>query len=446
MSSKLKKWILSIAIVLVVAVGAMIGFTFLSRLSTSTIYDLRFVENISVPGDDDEPQTEKKEIFEKTVYMTAAEDNYFDVELIANASAMVGFNVYSTNTNVATIDHVENEIYTVHYLSAGKTEIVATTVEESNISEKFTLFVKSSLATDIDIEEEEGNPNIVDTNEVNVYSDGLEYRFNLSASRGDIKDSIDFSAIYVVDDYDQDIFENIYIDDSSKQLVIVAKENETKSNFNEIITLQVRDGGSQGNVVSSQNVKINVRGYHISDMQLVLSQTSNFDGANSIFGSGIINEGEVRVREVNFTASVNTLYVRVRVVYTNGEIRDVSNLTTGNGQGVSVIKHHEQYSQYDYFELRIDGEALHYIVSMTLQPTQTSSASFAQDFTVIYRTERNGLQTFYDNELYEYVEEEDGTGYYRYIYWDTRFQRDDVITEDGKIVGFIGDPPACGRV
>ena len=56
MSSKLKKVIIAVVVLLLVGVGVLVGVSMLSRLSTTTIYDLRLV--------DYETETE---IFEKEV-------------------------------------------------------------------------------------------------------------------------------------------------------------------------------------------------------------------------------------------------------------------------------------------------------------------------------------------------------------------------------------------
>ncbi len=429
MNSKLKKWILSVAIVMIVLIGALIGVTFLSRLSTSTIHDLRFFEVV----DQEETATE---IFEKTVYLQAEEDNHFQVELKNNASVAVDFKVYSTNQNVATVASDGDGLYTITYLASGQTNIVATTASKSNVSEQFTLHVKNSLPTRLFVSDPE-NANIVGESEVNIFADTLKYAFNLVAMKGDIDENFNYGSISIVDNYNHDLLKTVKIDASKKQLVLVSNQSSKPSS--EIITLQVHD--EDGLLLTSQNIIVNVKGYYISDMQLVLSQTPDFVNAVNVFGSGLIAEGEHRVDKVVFTEDVNTIYAKVRVIYTNGEIRDVSAESVSEPHNVSSIKNDERFNER-YFTFRVTTNENPY-VEITLPKSQVFETEIVTKFEFSYYLKNSTeYNNFMNKELYRFVEDPDNFDYYEYIYWDTRFQRDDVITRDGKIVDFVSNPPS----
>ena len=102
-------------------------------------------------------------------------------------------------------------------------------------------------------------------------------------------------------------FDEIYIDDKESMLVIKAKQSEL--NTREYITLQSKYTSADGNQVTVGTfvVCVNVRGNYISDIQLVLSETPNFDNANDIYGNGAILNAEARVNALYLTSEVNTL-------------------------------------------------------------------------------------------------------------------------------------------
>ena len=134
MSSKLKKVIIAVVVLLLVGVGVLVGVSMLSRLSTTTIYDLRLV--------DYETETE---IFEKEVYLTAIDNNNFDIKVEASSSSITSYVVFSSNPSVATVSMIDGG-YRVNYLKEGQARISVVCAEGGNISDSFNLTVKENSA------------------------------------------------------------------------------------------------------------------------------------------------------------------------------------------------------------------------------------------------------------------------------------------------------------
>ena len=266
MKSKLKKWIIIIASFLLVAIGALLGVSLLTNLSTTTINDIRLVD-----------ASTEKEIFDKEVYLTGSNANYFDVQIDAHSSSIVEYKVYSTNLAVASVNTIKGG-YRINYHKTGSTKIVATTQESSEIKDSVTLNVREKVVTSFIVDDEKA----INESEVSVFADNKEYRYSIKAFHGDSEQDINLSSILVLDNYNKDVFEYINIDDNSSELVIKADQNA--STFREYVNLQSVRLSNDGEVetVNTFVVCINIKGNYISDIQLMLSSEPNFNKSKNI--------------------------------------------------------------------------------------------------------------------------------------------------------------------
>ncbi len=426
MSSKLKKWIIAGVVFLLVAVGVLLGVSMLSKLSTTTVYDLRLLDYES-----------EKEIFEKEVYLTALENNNFNIKVESSSSSIVNFVVYSSDTSVASVSTI-NDGYKVSYYKKGSAVITVSCEDGGNVKDSFVLTVKENVPTTFVITDEEA----VSENEVNIFADDRDYYFNFKATVGLESSYVNLTSLEVVDNYNKDVFEDIHIDDANSRLIIKAKQSD--SDVREYITLFAKYTDENGNTITGNlfTVCINVYGNYISNIQLILSETPNFDNANNIYGNGLKLEGENEVSSVYLTPSVNVVYAKVRIVYTNGEIFDVTKDTTS--KTTSGTPSTTTPSVGDYFAITLaqysdtnNGGAV------VLFIYQGHEVSFVFNFVDPTYTPAS-YENFVNRVLYKKVVVDD-VEIYEYVYWDTRYMRDDAITDvNGNIIGFTGGNPETG--
>lgn len=428
MSGKLKKAIIAVVVVLLVAVGGLVAFTMLSKISTTTVYDLRLVEYGT-----------NTEIFEKEVYLTAEEDNKFDVGLKVIATAMTNFVVASSDETVAKVSVRDNH-YVVTYYKVGKVTISATAPDNASVNDSFVLTVKESYPMNFEIpdkKEDEGNKYPCPV--VEIYADNKEYLFDFIASSINKDSPVNNDTISVLDDYDKNVFESISIDASNSKLVIKAKQN-VESTVEYITIVCKTNDTSEEKAIVHFLVGVEVHGNYISDMQLVLSTRPNFDSSIYVCGDGELKEGEQRVdgSQLVFSANVNIVYTKVRVRYTNGEYFDVTRQALASGNDNGTIKPPPSLS---YYQIKISQtSSIKFIYSTSGQNTIERTFTF-----YFYDTDSTTYNRFLENNLYRKVTKEDGSVIFEYVHWDERYKRDDAVTKNGEIIGFKNGNPACGE-
>jgi len=426
MKTKTKKIIIIISSIVGVLVIGLIGFLLASNLATTTINDLRILE-----------VSTNKEISEKRVYLTAEKNNYFDIKLKTSASRLTNYVVTSSDTSVASVSAI-NGGYRINYKKAGDAKIIATTTKSSNIKDVVNLEVVDFVPTDFELK------NTAAKNKIEIFADGKEYRYDFTAFQGLITSNINKSSIKVVDNYDKSVFKSVKIDDVKSQLVVSV--NKSQSYRNEIITLQTKQLDNEGNVKFVKNfiVEVDIKGYYIVDIQLMLSNNPNFTTSTNIYSeklkndmadelnSTLLNENEKEVNEVILTQDVHFVYAKVRVVYTNKDKFDVT---------TSVTSQDAQKSQLtDYFtiDIRSGSDPSNYTYKEVV--TKFSYQGFESSFIFNYLPSgETGYNNFINNNLY--VLKYDGNNpYYEYCYWDSRYKRTDAITDSqGRIIDFVDE-------
>ncbi len=423
MKSKLTKWIIVIVVFIVAAIGSLLGVSLLTNASTTTVNDIRLLSASS-----------NEELFSKEVYLTASSHNYFDVKLDASASSILKYRVVSSNPEVATVVANGNN-YRVRYLKVGETTITATTLEASNIKDSFVLKVKEYVPTNFVITEEDR----INDLEVKMFADNRDYRFSFEASQGSIEENINISSLEVVGGFNTNVFSSVYIDAGTQELVVKAKQSEAF--IKEYITIQSKRINAEGKkeTVATFVVCVNVYGNYISDIQLMLSSVPNFDVSPNICGEGLLKEGETRIGGIYLTKEVHIIYARVRAVYTNGEMFDVTSKSSSST--ISGNPNTSRPALGGYYSIDVQGETA---------GIKFSYGGVSEDVSFNYLDEVKTPATyvnFFENQLYKkLVDEETGVTYYEYVYWDTRYKRTDTVTDKaGRIIDFMNGAPACGE-
>jgi len=432
MSSKLKKWIIGSVIVLIVALGGLGAFSVLSKLSTTTVYDISFVEIDS-----------ETKIFSKDVYMTADDNNNFSVDLVVSATALTDLNVESSDEKVAKIEKVDDH-YVVSYYKVGKATIKAYVPSNQKICDSFVLKVQENYPMNFEITD----TNRVSENEVKIFADNREYAFDFKATSINTDNPVNNQTLSVVEDYDKTVFDSISIDPATSRLLIKAKQSVVSTT--EYITIHCKAEDENGAHLTNFTVQIDVAGNYISDMQLVLSTSPNFDNATYVCGTGNLKDGEKRIdkEDLVFSDNVNIIYAQIRVVYTNGQMFYVTKNVNASGNSSSkpgetsdTIK---PPPSENYYQIRITKSTtinFYYNTNDSSNPQEKE-----QSFTFYYKAVGTSeFNEFMDKDLYKKVRKEDGSIIYVYKHWDERYKRDDAVTINGEIIGFKNGNPSCGE-
>lgn len=418
-----KKLIIILASVLGFIIVGVIGVLVVANLTTSTVSDLRILELAT-----------NKEISNKEVYLTQNDSNYFDIRLKSLSSSPTNYIVYSSNPSVASVKAISSG-YRVSYLKAGNATITATTYESSAIKDSFILRVKDYIPTGFSIVDK----NAISESEIEIYADNLEYRFDFEAFQGVITENINNSCLEVLNNYDKSVINTAYIDDVNKQLVI--KANQSEFERDEIITIASKQYDNEGNkkTVQTFTVSVKIKGYFVKDIQLILSNTPNFTTNKYIYGSGMINEGEERVEMVYLTVDINTVYAKVRKVYTNGYMQDITDMATS--RTVDGVVSVSKVLKCDYFSISVKSNTENYGTQKVqfVCNEKEDGAIFNFNYLSVGTT---SYDDFYNEKLYHEEYNEDlEVEYYEYVYWDSRFARTDTITDIyGRVIEFINGP------
>lgn len=421
-NGKLKKAIIAIVIVLVVAVGGLVAFSMLSKMSTTTVYDLRFVEHET-----------KAEIIEKEVFLTASEDNCFEVDLKVSASALTNFVISSSDKSVASVSS-KGDHYVVSYFKVGEVKISARASDNAEVKDEFVLKVKENFPIEFKITDE----NRVSENEISIYADGKDYEIDFLATSIDKTLPVNNDTFFVLDDFNKDVFSTIEIQPTTSKILIKAKQNINSTREYITIACKTDDVDGTEKTIANYLLVVNVNGNYVKNLQFEISTNPRFDGKKYVYGEGELKEGETRLEkdQLVFCDDVNIFYAKARILFTNGDYKDVTNEVTTEAVVSGYISSTLVQPGRTYFEVKVNQSSKKAINGTGLKikySSNDSQPSVEETLTVFYE---NGLAL---DKLYEkYVDEEDGQTYYRFVHWDERYKRNDAITKNGKIIGFVG--------
>lgn len=447
MNKKVKTILFVLLGVLLVAGIGVGGYFLISKMTDVSVYNLKMVTAEGAP------------INNMSKYLLAADSNEFKIGVEVEAtSGSTGYYFKTSNPNVAKVIVKEGN-YFVQYYNAGSATISVHSSAAADVYDSFKLDVYDNYISNIVIDNKTDNT-------FTVFGDGTNYVYNYVAT-GILEDEFCNNMLTrVVDNYDKEVLESITINQEDQTVSIKSKlVTQDSCQIFYLQTYYVDDSGNE-HVVKNFTYFVNVIGYRIDDMQLLVSENYLFRGNGRVYlGEGsnkdnaFLLNGEKVVSNIVLSKSVQDLYFKIRVIYSNKTFRDVSFevgiLPTEQGTGKYLEFTGGWTPGMDYWFVQVDTQAMEDLAANDVDVVRSFKISYqdeviksaiVQEFNITFKFEgTQNYQDFIDKELYAKVVDKNGNFIrYEYIYWDTRFRRIDTQTDaNGYIIGFDGEAPKC---
>lgn len=444
MSKKLKIFIFTL-LGLIVAAGLGVGGYFLiSNLSTTDVYNLCILTQEGNPIND----TSK--------YLLSNSQNQFPISVDIETSGVKACYFTSTNPQVAKVV-VKNGEYFVQYYKAGSTTITAYSSASTKVYDSFKLNVYDNFISEIVIDGKTDNL-------LNLYGDGQTYTYSYQATGILEEEYCNNMLTRVVENYDTSVIEKITIDQATQTIAIKSQLITYDSYQTFYLQTYYVDLHGQEHVVKNFAYGVNIIGYRIDDMQLIVSENYQFNNQTYVYLSDSTNtegafllENEKMVSDIILSENVENLYFKIRVIYSNKTYSDVSfedNVLPTEVEGNYLNFTGGWVLGMNYWFVQLNAQTLaanvdqsdivrFFSISYT---DETVKSSISKEFKITYKySNTTSHKNFTDKDLYAKVVDANGNFIrYEYIYWDSRFRRTDTKTDaNGYIVGFINDAPLC---
>ena len=457
------------AAILVVGVAAVIaGWVLIEKNKTYYIYDLRIVEPVEdavsyVYTQEGEYQSVKNQ----KVYMTSEEENFKEIAIYSNISAKgKKIDIVSSNTDVAKVI-IKNQKCYVNYVGAGEATI---TISHGGVSDSFDVYVYDQVSADFSVYDYKyyGEYASYFPNHIIGYSDSITYRYDylaFSAGGEDAGDLLNNSLLRIDSSKtNTDVFESVSIDAANKQLVLTCKAG-LEANIDEQIAIQSYTITDEGiSVTNNFVVNVHIVAYTPEFLQVVVSKSPNFEDGYVYMNTEIIDDStltEERILEdksildnylsykkaennlaatnefatydLMFTDKVDTLYLKFRKVYTNGDMVYLD--ATNEGELFALVAdtaYLKIQPTQDYYKLVLTKDYFTptnptFDIGITLLDYDLSF-TFKIDYAEL---NADNLELFYDYDA--------ETGIYTYKYWDPRSRyNNQVFDEDGNVIDIKG--------
>lgn len=457
------------AAILVVAVAAVVaGWVLIQNNKTYYINDLRIVEPIAdassyIYTKEGEYQSVKNQ----KVYMTSEEENFKEIAIYANISIKTTkFDIVSSNTDVAKII-IKNKKCYVNYVGAGEATI---TISHGGVSDSFDVYVYDQVSADFSVYDYKyyGEYASYFPNHIIGYSDSITYRYDylaFSAGGEDAGDLLNNNLLRIDSSKtNTDVFESVSIDAVNKQLVLTCKAG-LEANIDEQIAIQSYTITDEGiSVTNNFVVNVHIVAYTPEFLQVVVSKSPNFEDGYVYMNTEIIDDStltEERILEdksildnylsykkaennlaatnefatydLMFTDKVDTLYLKFRKVYTNGDMVYLD--ATNEGELFALVAdtaYLKIQPTQDYYKLVLTKDYFTptnptFDIGITLLDYDLSF-TFKIDYAEL---NADNLELFYDYDA--------ETGIYTYKYWDPRSKyNNQVFDEDGNVIDIKG--------
>ena len=481
-----------------IIVGALTGYLLISKNKTFYIYDVRLVEPIEgragyiyydkgkkiEKSEEDEGGTsggsekvedvetiEYKPMKNKVVYMKSQATNVCPIAVYVSSSDSVNsVSITSSDKNIARIVYKDGGCF-VEYLKEG---FVTITSEFHGVKDSFSIQIYDQLPSEFTVFDYDyyGDYAELFPNTLVSYADNLEYRYDYflnNVSNTGTNENIDGDLIRIdQENLQTDVFENVYIDSVTNELVVKCKKPEElhKDNIDSTIILQSFYYAEDGRIVIENNyeVKVHVVRYIPEFLQLEVSSSPDFEekivftnterkdisGLSSddiLANPALLDEylmaekaenyltenGEKATYKGFFADKLERLYVRVRMVYTNGDI-----VYLKHGQNATITFNGLTYSDNcvkdptdDYYIMTLNSTNYFTTGSELFEiGVLVEDFSFSHTFKFEYKERTDANRSLY----YDYDTE---TGIYTYKYWDDRAKFDnEIYDKDGNVIAF----------
>ncbi len=488
MKKTLKLLMIFIGGLTAIIVVSLTGYFIIAKNKTFYIYDVRFVMPMEdmdgyiyttkdVSAIDEEDENVNLEDFvqyvpikNQTVYLKSEKTNIFPIAVYVDASISVSqVNIASSDKDIAKIVYQDGGCY-VHFLKEG---LVTITSEFHGVKDSFAIQIYDQLPSNFNVYDYDyyGDYAELFPNTIVSYADDEEYRYNYvldNISNTGTNDNINGDLIRIdQENLKLDVFSNVYIDSVTNELVVKCKnpQDEQKDNFDSAIILQSFYYADDGSIVIENNyeVKVHIVRYIPEFLQLEISSNPDFSEGivytdttkkdiSGLTSEDILNDpsildeylsaekaenylalnGESATYKAYFTDNIEMLYVRARVVYTNGNIiylKNGENATIKfNGLSSSedcildpTQKFYMMNLNSDYFT----SDGLTFDISVSVD-----DFAFSHVFKFEYRERTNANKNVF------YVKNEE-TGIWTFNYWDERAKFDnEIYDKEGNVIAF----------
>lgn len=448
-----------------VIVCSLTGYFLISKNKTFHIYDIRLVElDDTLSGyiytDDEVGYTSIKN---QTVYMNSSKTNIYPIAVyLSTSSGSTNVSIVSSDPSVAKIIYKDGGCF-VQYLKEGFATI---TSEFYGVKDSFDIQIFDQVPNEFIVYDYEyyGDYAELFPNKILTYADENEYRYgfllNNAAHTGN-NSNIDSDLIEIDQAcLDDSIFESAYIDSETDELVLKCKIPETTQtdDIDDIIILQSFYYDENGDKMDGKTYKVDVHvvQYIPEFLQIEVSSSPNF-GESVVYTHYVKNlgfkddytnqdivddpkllndylraekeenfiakNGEFVTHDLFLTNKVSRLYLKFRMVYSNGDIYylNSSNSTFGwTGDGYCILG-----PSKDYYELTIDDSFF------------DSQDSFDITLSLKNFEESNTFSVYFSNDWRDFYEYDEDAKVYNFKYWDKRARFKNVITDEfGNVTGF----------
>lgn len=474
-----------IAILTIGITGALSVYFIMQKNKTYYIYDLRIIEPIEGANTYVYKNTSRIDEYitfkNKKVYMTAGEDNMFEIAIYANTTnGASNLKIESSDPSVADIEYKQNRCF-VKYKKAGEATITA---KIDMVTDSFDLYVYNQTAEGFDVYDRTyyGKYAEMFANKIVSYADDKSYSYDFltNSSFATADDDGVNGDLLIVDpeSVNEDVFENVSIDASSRKLIVQCKSSvsasliaEGKPYIDESIVIQSYYYSSEGEMKPSNSYVVDV--HVIADapefLQIVVSATPDFedsfvfmDSLTKDFSKATEEEivadienfllyqkaeqylaenGEKSTYKAFFTNKTTEIYLKFRKVYTNGDIVYLNPLTASDPKDPHTYEIvNETYLEdilvlsqnKEYFTLKLDKTKFDANSKLSINLKLSDFERVNKEFIFEFKefTAEN-VTDFYDFDV--------ETKTFKYKYWDQRtMYSSEVCDALGRIINFGG--------
>ncbi len=499
MKKTLKLLLIFMGSIVVILVGGIGGYSLIMNNQTFYIYDLRLVK----PDDSNKGYiyTTNSENYRtmpsSTVYLQSEEENYLPLGVfVSTSNGTTDVSITSSNKEVADVEFRNNRCY-VNYKKSGEATITATI---GPISDSFTLHVLEGIPNDFRVYDFDYYGENYATredyiNKLYCYSDvdkelSYEYSYELFDAVGTVDENYFNNGSLEVDksSFNGDYFKDISIDKNNQKLNIVCNKLELAASVHTSIGINsymMIDGQKYLNKVFNVDVQIIANEVEFAQVEVSTSpefsdncvylNIDNVKYSNNLSSSelksyltcqrveeNLKTDGESAVFDMFISNKTPQIYVKFRLVYTNGTVLDLNRSNLGSLYEFSFDgKKFDENQNYlyltedknNYIECEPMGEYFVIKLSSDYVKSLANKASKLEFYFLgeledlsLNKAENITLRTFNFNYLdienasdmqKLYVQNQDGT--YSYNYWDKRTIPDNVVyDENGNVVEFVG--------
>lgn len=437
------------------------------------------LQNSEQGNNDNNKENEYKSIKNQTAFMKSQASNTFPIAVYVSSSIQAKeVEITSSDKDIAKIVYQDNRCF-VQFLKEG---LVTITSEFYGVKDSFTIQIYDQMPSNFLVYDDAyyGEYANLFPNKLISYADDVEYRYDYllnNVSNTGSNENVDGDLIRIDEEnLNTEVFSEVRIDSETNELVVKCKKPETlqRDNIDSTIILQSFYYSADNEIVieNSYEVKVHVVRYIPEFLQVEISSTPDFeekivftdtntkindissiitdamkenpdliteeieDDIDSCLAAEkaetyLLANGEKSTYKAFFTDRIERLYIRLRMVYTNGDI-----VYLENGENATVLINGVETSDLckkdptgDYFIMTLNDSNYFDVVGKKFV-IDVSVDGFAKnhEFEFEYKTQADvNREVFYELK----------DGIYTFTYWDERAKFDnEIYNKEGQVVGF----------